>query len=236
MSTTAVTQTEGQNAVLLRLNGEIGCWTRIGLYGDKSCPDLVRFVHCRNCPVYSAAGLKLLENPLPAEYREERTAQFAAQRPHRESSRSSAVVFRVGGEWLALPTWLFQEVAEHRPIHSLPHRRKGAVLGLTNIRGELLLCVSLGHLLGFQSGTVGELLRNGYPRLLVINWQQTRAVFPVQEVLGPRRLAPEALKAPPATLSKSRPAFTRNVFYWDDRAVGLLDPQRVLMALDGTLP
>lgn len=230
----AVTQTK-PNASPARPAGDIACWTRIGVYGDKSCPDLTRFVHCRNCPTYSTAGLRLLENPLPAEYQEERTAQFAVPKPYREPSRGSAVVFRVGGEWLALPTWLFQEVAEHRPIHSLPHRRKGAVLGLTNIRGELLLCVSLGHLLGFQSGAVGELQRNGYRRLLVISWQQTRAVFPVGEVFGPQRLDPEALKAPPATLSKSRPTFTRNVFYWEDRAVGLLDPQRVLAALDGHL-
>ena len=62
-----------------------------------------------------------------------------------------------------------------------------------------------------------------------------RAACPVQEVLGPQRLHPETLKTPPATLARSRPAFTRNVFYWEDRAVGLLDPERVLAALEGNL-
>jgi chemotaxis-related protein WspD len=205
------------------------------VYGDKSCGELTGFVHCRNCPVYSAAGLGLLETQLPERYREERTAQFAVPKPYREQSRSSAVLFKLGNEWLALPTWMFQEVAEHRPIHSLPHRRNSAVLGLTNIRGELLLCVSLGHLLGFQTGTTGDLVRNGYHRLLVLHWQQTRAVFPVEGVVGPQRLHPEALKAPAATLSKSRPAFTRNIFYWEGRAVALLDPQRVLAVLGGNL-
>src|SRR2546422_1979826 len=37
------------------------------------------------------------------------------------------------------------EVAERRVIHSLPHRRTGIVLGVVNVRGELLVCVSLGR-------------------------------------------------------------------------------------------
>ena len=36
----------------------------------------------------------------------------------------------------------------NRLIHSLPHRRQGIVLGLVNVRGELLICVSLARLLG----------------------------------------------------------------------------------------
>src|SRR5438445_8021579 len=63
-------------------------------------------------------------------------------------ARTSAVIFRIHSEWLALPTEAFQEVAERRRIHSLPHRRNGVVLGLVNIRGELLICVDLGRVLG----------------------------------------------------------------------------------------
>ena len=210
------------------------CWSQIGVYGDKSCPELKSFVHCRNCPMYSAAGVKLLEQSLPEQYREERTAQYAVQKPYRESSRSSVVIFRLDGEWLALPTWVLQEVAEYRPIHSLPHRRDGAVLGLANIRGELLLCLSLSRLLGL-SDAGQEQTRNGYHRLLVLNWQHISGAFPVQEVMGPQRILPETLKAPPATLAHGKPAFTRSVFYWENRAVGLLDSERVLSALNRNL-
>ena len=31
------------------------------MFGDRSCPELLSCVHCRNCPVYSAAGRSLLE-------------------------------------------------------------------------------------------------------------------------------------------------------------------------------
>ena len=32
------------------------CWNRIGVRGDGSCPELKQYVHCRNCPVYSAGA------------------------------------------------------------------------------------------------------------------------------------------------------------------------------------
>jgi hypothetical protein len=58
------------------------------------------------------------------------------------------MIFRLGTEWLALPASVFQEVAELGAIHSLPHRRSGLVVGLTNVRGgELLICFSLTKLL-----------------------------------------------------------------------------------------
>jgi chemotaxis-related protein WspD len=214
---------------------ERACWNEVGVYGAKSCPELKHFVHCRNCPVYSAAGVNLLEQTLPVRYREERTAQYAVQKPYREPSRSSVVIFRLGAEWLALPTWILQEVAEYRPIHSLPHRRGGVVLGLANIRGELMLCISLARLLGLTEPGGYDQARNGYHRLLVLNWQHISGALPVHEVLGPQRIHPETLKTPPATLAHGKPAFTRNVFYWENRAVGLLDPERVLSALNGNL-
>ena len=44
------------------------CWNRIGVYGDRSCPELSTFVHCRNCPVFAAAARSLLRPPRPEGY------------------------------------------------------------------------------------------------------------------------------------------------------------------------
>ena len=46
----------------------------------------------------------------------------------------------------------YEEIAERRSLHSLPHRRRGIVMGIVNIRGELLICASLGKLLGLLLG------------------------------------------------------------------------------------
>src|SRR5207342_2805701 len=73
---------------------------------------------------------------------------YAADKQAASRGTHSAFVFRVGNEWLAITTSVVDEVADLRAIHSLPHRRSGVVLGLANVRGELLVCVSLAQLLG----------------------------------------------------------------------------------------
>src|SRR5436305_11616291 len=129
------------------------CWSQIGVHGDSSCPELENFVHCRNCPVYSNAGAQLLDRPLPTDYRREWTEHFAGRKKTAAPAKISAVLFRLESEWLALATHAFQEVAERRRLHSLPHRRLGIVLGLVNIRAELLICVSLERWLGLEQKT-----------------------------------------------------------------------------------
>src|SRR5215831_8786654 len=49
------------------IHGE-GCWHRIGVSGDRSCPELSTFVHCRNCPVFAAAARAFFDRPAPEGY------------------------------------------------------------------------------------------------------------------------------------------------------------------------
>src|SRR6202020_2841340 len=96
-------------------------------------------VHCRNCPTYSHSAAELLDRELPEGYLQ--TAPPAPATPPREEGRrsGSAVIFRLGREWLALATDVFKEVGQLRAIHSVPHQRNGVVLGVANVRGELLV-------------------------------------------------------------------------------------------------
>jgi chemotaxis-related protein WspD len=201
-----------------------GCWSNVGVYGSGSCAELQKFVHCRNCPVYSAAGARLLDRPLPRDYRQEWSQHFAEDKRLPEAGNASAILFRIQSEWLALPTHSFQEVAEKRPIHSLPRRAQGVVIGLANVRGELVICVSLGHLLQMESISSLEMLRVSYRRLLVIQWEASRLAFPVDEVQGPVRFHPQELKPLPSTLVRSEARYTQGVLSWQDGAAGYLDP------------
>ena len=211
------------------------CWSQIGVHGDGTCPELQKFVHCRNCPVYSIAGVQLLNRPLPADYRREWTEHFARKKKTAAPAKVSAVLFRIADEWLAMPTPAFQEVAERRPIHSLPHRRRSAVLGLVNVRGELLICVSLGRLLGLENAAIHQTGRSCLDRLLVVNWEGSRVAFPVDDIHGILRFQEQDLKDPPATLSKSNLSFTKGVLPWQGRFVGFLDPSVLFPALDRSL-
>jgi chemotaxis-related protein WspD len=211
------------------------CWNEIGVQGDATCPELHQVIHCRNCAVYSKAGVQLLDRPLLPGYRRAWTEHFAQERKLPGSARQSALLFRLGSEWLALPTPAFQEVAERRPVHSLPHRRQGVVLGLVNIRGELLICVSLDHLLGLAKSPLRKTPHTTYDRLLVAKWDRHRFVFPADEVRGILRFHAPELQEPPATLTKSRRSYTQGVLRWQDRAVGLLDADLLFSSLNRSL-
>jgi chemotaxis-related protein WspD len=199
----------------------VTCWSEIGVYGNGTCPELKQHVHCHHCPIFSAAGLRLLNRPLTPAYRAERTREFAFQKETREPSSTSAVLFRIEGEWLALPTAVFQEVSEKRAMHSLPHRSAGAILGIANIRGELLVCVSLGHLLGIKKMPALDECRRSYQRLLVISWE------------GTRRFESQSLRLLPSATASSATGHTQHILSWENRAVALLDPEFIFSALNG---
>jgi chemotaxis-related protein WspD len=207
------------------------CWSAIGVWGDHSCPELRAHVHCRNCPVYSDAAAALLDRPIPAESANDQRRRFEAPASVDESATQSVVIFRIGPEWFALPTSVIGEVAEHRVIHSVPHRRAGVVLGVVNVRGELLVCASLGRLLGLQaagavpSATSGK----GSGRLLVLRHDSVRVVLPADEVSGIQRFHSKEFKEVPTTVSKAATAHSKAVLSWAGRVVGLLD-ERVLFA------
>lgn len=203
------------------------------MWGGRSCPELESHVHCRNCPVYSDAAAALLDRPVPADFAIDQARRFEAPKSVAEQETHSVVVFRMGPEWFALPTSVIAEVAEHRVIHSVPHRRAGVVLGVVNVRGELLVCASLGRLLGLHAA--GEpspaTSRKADGRLLVLRHDGVRVVLPVDEVSGVQRFHRKELKDVPTTVSKSATAHSRAVLSWSDQVVGLLDEQLLFRTL-----
>jgi chemotaxis-related protein WspD len=215
------------------------CWNRIGVRGDSSCERLVEYVRCLNCPVFEAAAAKLLERPIPLVDLSLKDADTPARqlRHDQQDASESFLIFRIGGEWLALPTPIFKRIVQTRPIHTLPHRQHRAVLGVVNVQGELLVCLSLAHLLGFEAGTAArdDRVRHDLPRLLVVSRAEEHAAFPVDQVDGVHRFASSTFCAPPATLSKAAAAHTRAVVQWRGTSVGLLDADALFDTLNRSL-
>ena len=216
------------------------CWSRIGVQGDRSCPRLTQAVHCRNCPVFSAAGQQLFQREAPPEYLEDWTQRIAAADEITAIEELSVLVFRIGAEWLALDTRRVVEVVELRPIHRVPHRTDRLLLGLANIRGELLLCVSLRELLGIE-GTLEEPQTKSLAtpitkeRLLVVEQDQIRWVFPVDEVEGVCRIKSQASENLPHTVEKSTRFYSQAIFSHQNRKIGMLAETRIFQALEKTI-
>lgn len=212
------------------------CWQHIGVWGNGSCGELAAHLHCRNCPTYAAAAMRLLDARSPADYRQEWTAHLA-ERTAVADAGQPFLVFRIGDEWLALNISTMEEVGETRPIHTLPHRREGVLLGVINVRGELLACVSVGRLLGIAKGvgTGAALPEKSAGRMLVVSHAGERFAFPVTEVRGVQHLALPAEPPPPALDDQVMGAAGRSRVEWRGRSVCCLDEDKLFAALNRSL-
>ena len=214
------------------------CWNSIGVRGDHSCAALAQHVHCRNCPVYAAAAAELLDAPLPNDHLSFWTPLVAQAPTSAEKAEIlSLVVFRIGGELLALPTMTFKEVVGHRMIHALPHRRDGVILGMTNIRGELVICASLLPLLGLEAEPKKKGDKQHVPneRMLVIEHKGTHTAFPVDEIHEVGRFRVADFGDVPSTLAKAASTYIKAIVTWQGRSVGLLDDQLLLFTINRSL-
>lgn len=205
------------------------CWNRIGVQGDNTCPELTKYTHCRNCPVFAAAGQALYDREPPEGYTSEWT-QAIAQAEVQVTGRTIPVVtFQVADEWLALDVAYTVEVAPVRTIRRVPHQGDALLMGVVNIRGELQLAVSLRYLLGVGDGKAP--LDPDRARMLVAEKNGVRWVFVVDEVHDIQHFREEDLSDLPATLGAGGEVFTRGVFRWEGKSVGYLDPYRLFNAL-----
>lgn len=206
------------------------CWNRIGIWGDRSCPELKVQLHCRNCPIYSAGAARLLDAKISEEELTRLALHYATPQIEERVGTVAVVVFRLGAEWFALPAVAWREVVALRPVHSLPHRRDKVVTGIVNVRGELLVCVSLATALGVEPTT-----QSIAPRFAVIQRAADCFVFPADEIAGLHRYGATDLTSAPITLARLQAPCTRGMLALADHAVGVLDADCVFQTLNRSL-
>ena len=210
------------------------CWKLIGVFGDASCPDLATYVHCRHCPRYSEAGRRLFDRAIPPEFSVEWTRLIAAAKETGQADLVSVLVFRLRGEWLALKTNCFRKATDIKPIHSVPLKSGRVFLGLVNIDGELLPCMSAAEAINLPEAAAdpGE---PGHGRLFVVVRDGERFVFPVDEALGVRRVPAATVKPPPDTVAHAAAPIVAGVFELAGLGIGLLDDANLFQAFERAL-
>ncbi|ARP82712.1 hypothetical protein CAL12_19060 [Bordetella genomosp. 8] len=217
------------------------CWNRIGVRGDRSCPRLAEYIHCRECPVQEEAAKHLLYRAqadtavLQTGAAAMPPVTTAGARPDALATATgtdttSLLIFRLHAEWLALPVSALAEVTPMRPVHSLP-RRPGVVLGVCNVRGRLVPCISLAALLDLAPRE--DAADKATPRMLVLSTRGGTIVSPVDEVAGIQPYPRTAIGPLPDTLAGGH--YAAGVVHYRDRAVGMLDATRLAHAIEGKL-
>ncbi len=209
------------------------CWKKIGIEGDRSCPELKEQGHCRDCAAFSQQGRTLLNREASDDYLDEWIALLARERETVSRDLKTVQVFRLMSEWLALPARCWVEVLGMRPVRPIPHRSNQVLLGMVSVRGEIHLCVSLSNLLGIEKDEAvndGE-SRAVTPRLCVVKRDNVSWVFPADEVHGLISYSENHVEGVPSTLTKSFQKYSHGMLDVAGRKFGLLDETSVFDAL-----
>ena len=176
----------------------------------------------------------LLDREVPEGYLRQSTETVAASLPVTETNFTSVVVFRIGSEWLALPTAVIKEIGERSTVHHLPHRG-GLVEGIISVRGEVLVLVALEVLLGLQmlrreSSSAAQALKQ---RLIVCENDGSRVAFVASDVYGVHRYLPRDLRHIPATVERAAAAYSIGILPWKDgETIGCLDAGLVFYSIN----
>ena len=164
------------------------------------------------------AARLLYDREVNPELLEEWTAQVAAPKPTRARGTVAALLLRSGAEWLALPASCLDEAAGPSPIHAVPYLSSPVFLGLINMGGELLPCMSLAALL---RATPSEL--PAHPRVVAVSLAQGRFALLADEVAGTATYHPGEVRPAPDTVARSPRPLVRGVVELEGRPAGLLD-------------
>jgi chemotaxis-related protein WspD len=202
--------------------GSDSCWSVIGSTGDRSCPRLEQARHCRHCEVYTGAATRVMRRPIDQNQRNAWAEELRQPEEQGQATDQSALSFRLGGEWLMLAAPLVASVAPLAPVHRLPHRSGGALLGVVNVDGMLTPAIDLAQVLGIERGLPATGGRHVFPRLLVLTWHEQTFAVPADEVDGVVRYRADELSAPPSS-GTSTPGLVRAMLARADHHYGLLD-------------
>ena len=210
------------------------CWNRIGVFGDKRCERLERHIHCRNCEVYGAAAIALLDRYGSSLERDaDDYGQGEAQEPVGE--QRSLLIFRLGEQWLAIATRCLAEVMPVSPIHSLPHRKSTGLLGVTNVRGTLVACLSLSELLDLETDDSRQNGQRVIPRMLILESGSGPLVVPVDEVSGIQKIPLVRISNAKQDDKRTISRFTAGVLQWRGQSITLLNDEQLLQNMIGSL-
>jgi chemotaxis-related protein WspD len=170
---------------------------------------------------------RLLDRPSPDDYIEEWTTRIAMPKARQQAATDSIFIVRIAAEWFGLASRFVDELGGIGRIHRIPHRRSGTLLGVVNVRGQLVVCVSLLEALHLAHDS------SSYKNLVVLKDGQLRLGIAVHEVFGIHRYPSGDIQRIASTQSERR--YTSGIVVANNTQVACLDTPSLLAALRKSL-
>lgn len=97
------------------------------------------------------------------------------------------------------------------------------VLGILNLRGEIVTIIDLGKKLGLKSTEMSDKTRN-----VIVNSNAEHIGLMVEKIGDVFQVEWEKVEAPPANIGDVQGKYFTGVFKTEDRLIGILDVEKVL--------
>lgn len=216
------------------------CWNEVGIWGKgvDRCPRLKEFIHCNNCDVFKTNSHHVYEKEVIPEYANEWTRLISQKKEESRKTNRSVLIFRLGQEWVSLPTVTVKQIVHVRAIQKLPHNRNRFLNGIANISGSMELCFSLWKILGIEDigsidGEDDEQVDRS--RIICAVYNKNKYIFNVSEVGEISRFSDEDEQELPSTLYHEAGSFMSGIIDWKDCKVGNIDPDLLFSLIDRSL-
>ncbi len=213
------------------MNKPLDCWNHRGVWAKekRDCPELAHYSHCRNCLVYIRAGRKTLDQPVPHHYdmswvdtwlKEPQDIQVLQQQ--------RIIVFYLHDQYFALSLLQVREVLPIKAPTPLPHSNTTVLHGLTHVRGEICLYLSLSGFLSMPHIVIDDNLKR--KQLIYSNIGEQTLVFPVDCIHGIMPYHDDHLQPLPDSLPTQQQQLAKGLIMMDindqPQHVCLLDTTR----------
>jgi purine-binding chemotaxis protein CheW len=141
-----------------------------------------------------------------------------------EANRSvvELATFFVGDALCGMDILKVQEINKLIEMTRVPQAPE-YVLGILNLRGEIVTIIDLGKKLGLKSTELSNKTRN-----IIVNSNEEHIGLMVEQISDVFQAEWENVEAPPANIGGVQGKYFTGVFKTKDRLIGILDVEKVL--------
>lgn len=157
-----------------------------------------------------------------------RRAVSLAQAPDDATSAESTglLMFRLGQEWYAVPISMVREIHNEYSVTRIP-RVPDHILGVVNVRGEIVSVTDLGALIRVPSRTVLD-TDGDMPSAIVVANEICVSALVVDEIGDIIDVAEEMIEPPLSTLDKAQAEFMSGSVFIDGLLIGVVNVEKIL--------
>lgn len=143
---------------------------------------------------------------------------------HRSGGTMEMATFYVGDALCGMDILKIQEINKMIEMTKVP-QSPDYVLGILNLRGQIVTIIDLGKKLGLNSTAMGNKTRN-----IIVNSQGEYIGLLVDSISDVMQADGESIDSPPANIGHIQGNFFAGVYKTENQLVGVLNVEKVLDA------